>query len=34
VWTIVTSVRGPGGLSALVETPLGSFTPDVVIDLK
>lgn len=34
VWTTVTSVRGPGGSSALVETPLGSFTPDVVIDLQ
>jgi flagellar basal-body rod modification protein FlgD len=34
VWTPVESVRTPALSTALLETPLGLFTPDTVLDLK
>lgn len=34
VWTTVASIRDPGASDTLIETPLGAFTRDAVIDLR
>lgn len=34
VWTSVASVRNPASSNTLIETPLGAFPQDVVLDIK
>ena len=34
IWTTVASIRDPAASDTLIETPLGSFAQDVVIDLR